>query len=110
MSCVAGVDGELARGLPDVDPVIGVGGVAEDPLVFLVEGVHRMPGERDRSRRIRRNAGSCRVFPRAARTSRDTVTLTAYQAVAPELAMLGHAIGRHQDLGRDVALGKYATG
>src|SRR5262249_39746960 len=39
---------EVSRGAADVDAMVRVGGVAEDALVLLVEGVHRAPRERDR--------------------------------------------------------------
>jgi hypothetical protein len=45
---VAVADDEMARAAADVDAVVGVGGVPEDPLVLFVEGVHRAPREGDR--------------------------------------------------------------
>jgi hypothetical protein len=40
-------DFQVAAGLADVDAVVAVGGVTDDPLVFLVEGVHGPPRESD---------------------------------------------------------------
>jgi hypothetical protein len=37
----------MSRGAADIDAVIGVGGVADYSFVFLVEGVHCSPGQRD---------------------------------------------------------------
>jgi hypothetical protein len=45
---VAVADDEMARAAADVDAVVGVGGVPEDPLVLFVEGVRRAPREGDR--------------------------------------------------------------
>jgi hypothetical protein len=38
---------ESARGLPYVDAVVPVGGMAQDPFVLLVKGVHCPPGKSD---------------------------------------------------------------
>ena len=53
----------MARGAADVDPVVGVGGVAEDALVLLVEAVHRPPRERDVVVEHRRVRGERDVLP-----------------------------------------------
>jgi hypothetical protein len=50
----------------DVDPVVGIGGVAEDPLVLLVERVHRAPRQRDLAFQELRVGGECDVLPGAA--------------------------------------------
>jgi hypothetical protein len=44
-------DEEMTGGAADVDAVIRVRGVADDPLVLLVEGVHRTPRERSQAPR-----------------------------------------------------------
>src|SRR5262249_12605870 len=36
---------EVAAGVADVDAVVGVGGVGDDPLLFFVEGIHGPPPE-----------------------------------------------------------------
>src|SRR5215510_3592615 len=41
------VDHEVAGGLTDVDAVVAVCGMAEDPFVFLIKGFHGVPRERD---------------------------------------------------------------
>jgi hypothetical protein len=41
------VDHEVTGGLPDVDAVVTVGGVPEDPFVFFIKFVHGPPRERD---------------------------------------------------------------
>jgi hypothetical protein len=40
-------DHEATGGLANVDTVVAVGGMAQDPFVFFVEGVHGRPSERD---------------------------------------------------------------
>ena len=42
-------DHEVAGGLANVDAVVAVGGMAKDPFVFFVEGVHGRPCERNPS-------------------------------------------------------------
>src|SRR5262245_3850060 len=39
------LDHDPTGGLPDVDSMVAVGGVAQDSFVFLVEGFHGRPGE-----------------------------------------------------------------
>jgi hypothetical protein len=58
---------QVAAGLPDVDAVVGVGGVARDPLVFLVEGVHGPPAERDPLLELAGVPGQAGVLPGATR-------------------------------------------
>jgi hypothetical protein len=45
--------------------VVGVGGVADDAIVLLVEGVHRTPGERDAAAELASVVGQSGVLPRA---------------------------------------------
>src|SRR4029450_6294350 len=40
-------DHDPTRGLPDVDAMVTVRGLAQDSFVFLIEGVHGRPGECD---------------------------------------------------------------
>ena len=55
---------QVARGLPDVDAVVRVGGVTEDAFVLLVEGVHRPPGEGDPAAQVARVLREVGVLPR----------------------------------------------
>ena len=43
--------------------MVGVGGVADDALVLLVEGVHRSPGERDAASQLAGVVGQGGVLP-----------------------------------------------
>lgn len=49
---VSATDDKAAGGLADVDTVVIVSGVADDPLIFLVEAVHGPPSECDPSLRF----------------------------------------------------------
>src|SRR5260370_6290726 len=60
-------DHEVTRGLADIDAVVAVGGMAHDPFVFFVEGVHGGPGERDPSLQVARVGGQLDVLPRPSR-------------------------------------------
>src|SRR5215475_4662326 len=55
----------MAGALPDVNTVVGVGGMADDAIVLLVEGVHRSPGERDAPPEIAGVVGRGGVLPSA---------------------------------------------
>src|SRR5262249_36498342 len=44
---IAMTDHEVTGGLSDVDAVVAVSSVAENPFVFFVKGIHGRPGERD---------------------------------------------------------------
>lgn len=44
---VAVTDDEMTRGGPDVDAMVGVGGIPNDAFVFFVERVHGTPAERN---------------------------------------------------------------
>jgi hypothetical protein len=59
-------DNEMTRGAADVDAVIRIGGVAENALVLLVEGVHQAPCERDGVAQARSLGRRIRVPPGAA--------------------------------------------
>jgi hypothetical protein len=38
---------EATRGLADIDAMVGVGGMAHNPFVFLIESIHSRPRECD---------------------------------------------------------------
>ena len=63
---VARAHDQVAGRATDVDAVVGVGGVPEDPVVLLVEGVHRPPRERDLPGEEPRVRGERDVLPRPA--------------------------------------------
>lgn len=52
--------------MADVDAVVGIGGVPEDAVVFLVEGLHASPRERDLVAQNGRMVGERGVLPGAA--------------------------------------------
>jgi hypothetical protein len=60
-------DHEPTGGLADVDAVIAVGGMAHDPFVFFVKGVHRRPGERDPSLQLSSVGRELDVLPCSSR-------------------------------------------
>ena len=99
----------MAAGLADVDPVVGIGGVADDPLVFFVEGVHGPPRERDPPLQLAGVAGQLGVLPGRAgfalRPGPDGVP-----GRRPEIPVLGGLLARLQHADGDVTSGKYATG
>ena len=100
----------MARAVTDVDAVVGVGGVAEDAVVLLVEGVHRPPCERDLVFEDRGVVGERDVLPGAPRS----VAGAADNLEPGGLAELGVA-GCRWSVGRSAPsakspIGKYATG
>src|SRR5262249_12726272 len=60
---VAMANHEPPRSLADVDAVVAVGGMADDPFVLFVEGVHGRPGERDACLQLARVSGQLDVLP-----------------------------------------------
>ena len=54
---VAVADDQMARGVADVDAMIGVRRVPDDAVVLFVEAVHRPPSECDAAREL---GGVCR--------------------------------------------------
>src|SRR4029077_3300099 len=58
-------DQEVAGRLADVDAVVAVSSMAYDPFVFLIEGIHRRPCERDPSLQLTRVRGQIDVLPRS---------------------------------------------
>src|SRR5262249_51351641 len=56
-------DHEPTGGLADVDTVIAVSGMAENPFVFFVKGVHGRPRERDPRLQLARVVRQVDVLP-----------------------------------------------
>src|SRR5258708_1905424 len=65
-------DHEVTRGPADVDAVVAVGGMAQDPFVFFVKSLHGRPGECDPCLQLTRVGGQfrCAAMPLAARSAR----------------------------------------
>jgi len=82
----------VAGRVADVDAVVGVGGVTEDAVVLLVEGVHRVPRQRHLAPQDGRVVGERDVLPGAtsgmARAADDLVP----RGLA-KLGMLSAAVG-----------------
>jgi hypothetical protein len=102
---VAVPDDQTAAGPADVDPVVRVGGVADDPVIFLVEGVHRPPAERDPFLQLARVVGQFGVLP-----GRPVLApLPGPDGVPggrPEVPVLGGVHGGRQHVGKYVAEGE----
>src|SRR5215467_11897093 len=60
---------EAAGGPADVDPVVAVSGMAENPFVFFVKGVHGRPGERDPRLQLARVVRQVDVLPCPSRSA-----------------------------------------
>ena len=45
--------------------MVTVGGMAQDPFLFFVEGIHGSPSERDSRTKIGRKGGQFHVLPRS---------------------------------------------
>jgi len=60
-------NGQLTARLPDINAVVRVGGMADDPLVFFVEGLHRPPRERHPALQFAGVIGQLGVLPGGAR-------------------------------------------
>src|SRR2546428_11290495 len=56
-------DHEATGCLADVDAVVAVGGMAQDPFVCFVEGLHGRPGERAPRLQLARVDGQVHVLP-----------------------------------------------
>ena len=86
----------------DVDAVVRVGGVAEDALVLLVEGVHRAPRDGHLALQDRGVPGERDVLPgRAGGAARVAGDLEP--GGLAELRMLGAALDRHERAVGEVA-------
>src|SRR5213594_2156024 len=98
-------DHEATRGLTDVDAVVTVGGMAKDPFVFFVEGVHGRPGERDPLLELTRVDRQVHVLPcpslRALLTRSD-----GEPGCESEVGMARGVIGALQAVWRDIGLRK----
>ena len=95
-------DHQVTAGLADVDPVVGIGSVADDPVIFLVEGVHRPPGERHPPLQLARVIGQFDVLPGRA----ILALLPGPDGVPgrrPEIPVLGGVLAGSQDVREDVA-------
>jgi hypothetical protein len=60
-------NGQVPARLPDIYAVVGIGGMADDPLVFFVEGLHRPPRERHPALQFAGIVGQFGVLPGGAR-------------------------------------------
>src|SRR5262249_55714786 len=98
-------DHEATGGLADIDAVVAIGGMAQDPFVFFVEGLHGRPGERDACLQLARVGRQVDVLPRPPRrtllASPDCVP-----AREPEIGVPGGMFSALQGVWRDVGLGK----
>ena len=63
---VAITNHEMARSLADVNSMVTVGSMAQDPFLFFVKGVHGPPSKRDPRTKIARKGGEVHVLPRSA--------------------------------------------
>ena len=88
-------DDEVTRGVPDVDAVVRVRGVAEYAVVLLVEAVHPPPGECDLALENRRMAGERDVLPGPATRAPGTADHLEPSGLA-ELGVGAAVIGRPQ--------------
>src|SRR5262249_65711 len=89
-------------GPADVDAVVAVCGMAQDPFVFFVEGIHGRPGERDPRLKLARIGGQFDVLPppsrRALLARPDSIPGRETEVVAP-WGMLGAVQGAWRDIG-----------
>src|SRR6185437_9842359 len=60
-------NGQVPARLPDIYAVVGVGSMADDPLVFFVEGLHRPPRERHPALQLAGVVGQLGVLPGGSR-------------------------------------------
>src|SRR5262249_29186253 len=94
-------DHEVTGGLANVDAVVVVSGMAHDPFVFFVEGVHGPPGEREACLQFARVGGQAGVLPRPSR--RDVLARPdAVPGREPEIGVLGGVVRAFQSVWRDV--------
>ena len=103
---VALADYEVSRGLANVDAMVGIRGMAEDTLVFFVEGVHGPPGERNVSLQFAGVRGQAGVMPRPSRRDVLLVRGDDVPGSEPEIGVLGGVFNAFEDVGRNVGLRK----
>lgn len=104
------IDYEMTRSLADVDAMIGIGGVTHDALVFLVEGIHGPPGERDQPSQVARMGGQVGVPPG---TSRRDVLLARPDAVpggGPKIGVLSDLLGPFEHILGNIGLREIGHG
>src|SRR6516225_4251719 len=92
---------KVARRLADVDAVIIVCGMAQDPFVFFVEGVHGTPGKCDPLSQLACIRGQVDMLPGRTRRVLSTC-LDGVPLRKPEVRMMGGVLAAFQDFWRDV--------
>lgn len=100
------VDDEMTGGLANVDPVVGIGCVAHDALIFLVKGIHGTPGEGDQTLQVARMGGQVCVLPRSSRRNVLLVRPDAVPGRGPKIRVLTGMLGALQDLRETSVSGK----
>src|SRR5262249_32269647 len=88
------------------DAMVGVSGMAKNTYVFLVQGVHGAPGERDASLQIAGVGGQASVLPRPPRGDMLLVRADAVPGRESEIGVLGRMLGAFQDIRSNVGFRK----
>ena len=89
--------------------MVGIGRVAQNPLVLFVEGVHRVPGEGDAIGEDTRVPGEARVLPGASR-GLAVAGLDGIPGRGSEVGMIRRPVSGGEDVLRDVAFGEVGDG
>jgi hypothetical protein len=97
-------DHEIARGLANVDAVVGVSRVAHDSFVFLVKSIHGPPSERDACLQFTRVGGQASVLPRPSRCDVLLVRPDTVPGRGTEIGVLSGMFGAFQNMRRNVGL------
>src|SRR5262245_11163218 len=93
----------MTRSLTDVDTVVAVCGMAEDPLVFLIKGFHGVPCERDSRLQLLCVRGELDMLPGSSRRA-ALAGANGVPGREPEIGMLRCVFSALQSVRRDVAL------
>ncbi|MFM0694639.1 hypothetical protein PQQ64_20400 [Paraburkholderia graminis] len=100
---------QLPRSLPDIDAVVWIGRMADDPLVLFVERIHRSPGERNASLKFARVVRQSRVLPCGALCN-PLASAHREPGARPEVGVLACTLRWFQGVRHDVGFPKIGHG
>src|SRR5262244_580999 len=94
-------DEEMTGCLADVDAMVAVGGMAGNPFVLFVEGIHGVPSERNPSLQSACVRGQVDVSPRSPGRAL-LACLNGIPGSGPKIEVPRGVVGRLQSVWRDV--------
>src|SRR5262249_29620368 len=103
------IDHEMPGGLTDVDAVITVGRMPEDPLILFIKSVHGPPCERDPRPELPGVLGQLDMLPCSSRRAALAATY-GVPGRKPEVGMLRCVFSALERVGKNVALREVRDG